>query len=280
MSPTGLTVLVVVLVLTASAAGAATGAALILGRSNAAGETTRLTNTGRGPALKLSSGRRAAPLSVDGNRNMVANLNADLLDGLHRSAFRNVFVAGDPQDYDGGSRPQVSQIYVVPKGVTDVHFRLQGGGGPGGYASGGGQGAYLEVVAGVTPGHRLRLQPGTGGVAAEAGDPSDGTAATVTNETTGARLVAGGGKAGSDCDDPGAGGKVNPRQDWKYDTVIVARDGEPGDTCVEDPYGVPQASGGGPDGVAGSGGYNNQLRSSGASGYIVAIPMRGHRPDR
>lgn len=61
---------------------AATGGSLILGRSNSAGATTSLSNTGTGAALKLTTkSATSAPLAVNGT-GKVANLNVDKLDSL------------------------------------------------------------------------------------------------------------------------------------------------------------------------------------------------------
>jgi hypothetical protein len=65
---------------------AATGGSFLLGKSNSAGQTTSLKNTGSGPVLKLSTthpGTRP-PLGVN-SKVKVAKLNADLLDGLDSS---------------------------------------------------------------------------------------------------------------------------------------------------------------------------------------------------
>lgn len=69
-----------------SGAVAATGGALILGRSNTAGSTTSLSNT-NGTALSLNSKAGTSPIRV--NRSVkVKNLNADLLDGLDSSSLQ------------------------------------------------------------------------------------------------------------------------------------------------------------------------------------------------
>lgn len=60
---------------------AATGQPLVLGHHNAAGATTSLKNTGRGPALSLNSARSVPPLTVNSSK-LVKHLNADRLDGL------------------------------------------------------------------------------------------------------------------------------------------------------------------------------------------------------
>src|SRR5437763_14079466 len=68
---------------------AATGGNFILGQSNSAGATTGLSNTGTGPALKVSTASGATPpLSVSGNTTMVPGLNANLLGGFAAGAFQ------------------------------------------------------------------------------------------------------------------------------------------------------------------------------------------------
>src|SRR5262249_17491996 len=65
-------------------AAAATGGTFVLGKSNSAGQTTALRNTGSGPALRLQApSKHTAPLSVSGNTTNVRGLNADLLHGVH-----------------------------------------------------------------------------------------------------------------------------------------------------------------------------------------------------
>ena len=82
--------LVVALVVIASidyTASAATGHSFVLGKINKANKVTALKRTTAGPALKLSTtSTAAAPLAVNG-RGKVANLNADLIDGLDSTAF-------------------------------------------------------------------------------------------------------------------------------------------------------------------------------------------------
>lgn len=80
------------LVVTADYASmAATGGSFILGHSNSANQSTKLTNTGTGPVLKLSTthpGTRA-PLGVNSSVK-VANLNADKVDGLTSTQLTSV----------------------------------------------------------------------------------------------------------------------------------------------------------------------------------------------
>ena len=68
---------------------AATGQALLLGKSNSANTYTSITRTTAGSVLNLkSSSSSSAPLSVNG-KGKVTNLNADLLDGLSASSLQN-----------------------------------------------------------------------------------------------------------------------------------------------------------------------------------------------
>jgi hypothetical protein len=60
---------------------AATGNPLVLGHANAAGGTTSLKNTGRGPALSLNSIKSSPPLTVNSSK-LVKHLNANLVGGL------------------------------------------------------------------------------------------------------------------------------------------------------------------------------------------------------
>lgn len=76
---------VAALVIGSGSAYAATGGNFILGKSNSAGATTTLSNA-NGTALSLNSKSGTAPLKVN-RTTKVANLNADLLDGLSSSSF-------------------------------------------------------------------------------------------------------------------------------------------------------------------------------------------------
>jgi hypothetical protein len=65
---------------------AATGAPLLLGKTNVAGKTTTI-KSGKGVALKLKTKKSAAPLKVNSSK-VVKKLNADLVDGLDGNALR------------------------------------------------------------------------------------------------------------------------------------------------------------------------------------------------
>jgi hypothetical protein len=92
------------LLIAGGTAYAANGAALLLGRSNAATATTALNNS-RGTPLALSAPAGTPPLRVN-TAAKVANLNADHLDGLDATAFastggRTGIVFGAADDRDG-----------------------------------------------------------------------------------------------------------------------------------------------------------------------------------
>jgi len=78
----------VILVLAANTVSlAATGNALLLGKSNGANDITSITRTTSGSVLKLKSKYSGnAPLVVTG-KGKVVNLNADTLDGIDSSKF-------------------------------------------------------------------------------------------------------------------------------------------------------------------------------------------------
>jgi hypothetical protein len=88
---TGLAVLgaAVILVLAANSVSlAATGQALLLGKSNSANANTSITRTTSGSVLKLQSKSSTnAPLTVNG-KGKVANLNADQVDGLSAASLQ------------------------------------------------------------------------------------------------------------------------------------------------------------------------------------------------
>ena len=65
---------------------AATGGTFVLGRSNYATTVTSLSNSA-GTPLSLSAKAGYAPLAVNSTK-VVTRLNADLLDGLHSTAFQ------------------------------------------------------------------------------------------------------------------------------------------------------------------------------------------------
>jgi hypothetical protein len=80
----------VILVLAANTVSiAATGQALLLGKSNSANANTSITRTTSGSVLKLKSALSSnSPLTVNG-KGKVTNLNADQVDGLSGSALQN-----------------------------------------------------------------------------------------------------------------------------------------------------------------------------------------------
>jgi len=67
---------------------AATGGSLILGNPNTASKTTSLANTGSGPALRLGTKSGATPPLAVSNGTKIANLNADMVDGVRASSLQ------------------------------------------------------------------------------------------------------------------------------------------------------------------------------------------------
>jgi hypothetical protein len=86
-SALGITVMLVVGV--DYAATAATGRPLILGKINKAGAQSTLQRTKPGPALRLVTKSSANPPLATNGRGRVANLNADLVDGLDGASLQN-----------------------------------------------------------------------------------------------------------------------------------------------------------------------------------------------
>jgi hypothetical protein len=87
---------VMALVIGSGTAYAATGGKFILGKSNAATATTKLTNS-RGTALALSAKSGKPALTVN-TTTKVPNLNADRIDGLDSTSF--ALASGNVKAYD------------------------------------------------------------------------------------------------------------------------------------------------------------------------------------
>jgi hypothetical protein len=102
---------------------ATTGHSLILGKINKANTVTVLRRTTAGPALKVTTtSSSASPLLVNG-RGRVANLNADLVDGLDGAALLNrTYVAtGSTSAPVGAIRLPLS----VPAGKYLVDYSIE-----------------------------------------------------------------------------------------------------------------------------------------------------------
>jgi hypothetical protein len=112
---------------------AAVGDPLRLGRSNTVSEQTTvkspgahvfaLENTGTGKGLKITTAAGKAPLTV--NRPVrVANLNADMVDGRHASAFQLhppvVFVAGSELVTISGDATHFQNLMWFPAGAPEA----------------------------------------------------------------------------------------------------------------------------------------------------------------
>jgi hypothetical protein len=116
---------------TSAIAGTGINAILNLGRTNKVNQTTvlqgsttsrllQVTNTGTGPALQLTVKAGSAPMVVN-SEVKVAHLNADLLDGLHSSAFRKV---ADP--VDAATLGGISATGFVQTGAGVVQSLVRG----------------------------------------------------------------------------------------------------------------------------------------------------------
>jgi hypothetical protein len=106
--------------------GSGIGAIFNLGKTNTANSTTTLTgkattrtlqvtNTGNGSALQLTTKSTVAPMKVNSSV-VVANLNADLLDGQHSSAFMAAGAHPDAATLNGVA----SSGFVQPTGQIRV----------------------------------------------------------------------------------------------------------------------------------------------------------------
>lgn len=106
---------------------AATGKPLVLGKSNAAGSTTVLKNTGRGPALSLTSKRSAPSLAVS-SRAKVTRLNADRVDGLEASALQTRAYRYHGYIQGGGTRFDVTLPLAVGAWLVTYDVDISNGG--------------------------------------------------------------------------------------------------------------------------------------------------------
>lgn len=104
------------------AAYAANGHPLLLGRANQATGTTTVRNTGRGPALRLTTRHGAPPLAVSSGKR-VARLNADRVDGLQGAALgARAYVYGIGGDWDESY--VVKSFPGLPPGWYWVRYQL------------------------------------------------------------------------------------------------------------------------------------------------------------
>jgi hypothetical protein len=123
---------VMALVIGSGTAYAATGGKFILGKSNTAGKTTKLTNP-NGSALALYSKSGTPSLKVN-RTTKVPNLNSDRLDGLDQSSFARA--AGQTNSVSGVG--ELLDLTLPADGTPDIiaafatcpaGTRLTGGGG-------------------------------------------------------------------------------------------------------------------------------------------------------
>jgi hypothetical protein len=105
-------------------AAAANGGSLVLGHSNTASATTRLSDSS-GTPLALHAGKNKAPLSVN-SKTLVKNLNAQELDGL--AASKLGVTASGAQSYAGIKDGILTKDIVLPaatgtSGQSDFRFQ-------------------------------------------------------------------------------------------------------------------------------------------------------------
>jgi hypothetical protein len=135
-SALGITVMLVVGV--DYAATAATGRPLILGKINKSGAQSTLQRTKPGPALKLTTRSSANPPLATNGRGLVANLNADLVDGLDGASLQNGVIRYTLPTSTGKSRytwdlpglPEGTYLATFSVSATGAGFgvcRLEGG---------------------------------------------------------------------------------------------------------------------------------------------------------
>lgn len=113
------------------AASAATGHAFVLGKLNKANRVTVLKRTTSGPALGLvTRSSAAAPFTVNG-RGKVANLDADLLDGLDSSALTGIRARVSRFVFDSTQLVHIGRVPTLAPGTylatLDVAFIGAGG---------------------------------------------------------------------------------------------------------------------------------------------------------
>jgi hypothetical protein len=113
-----------VLVLAANTVAlAATGNALILGRSNSADKQTNVTRTTSGPVLRLNAKQQTnAPFTTNA-RGKVINLNADKVDGID-SAFLRTRTTVYSASY-GGSTDYLQVDLPVPVGTYLISYSIE-----------------------------------------------------------------------------------------------------------------------------------------------------------
>ena len=105
------------------AAYAANGHPLLLGRANQATSATTVRNTGRGPALRLTTRSGVPPLAVSSGKR-VARLNADRVDGLQGAALGvRAYLYGIGGDMD--ESVVVKSFPGLPPGLYWVRYELR-----------------------------------------------------------------------------------------------------------------------------------------------------------
>lgn len=106
---------------------AATGGNFILGRSNSAGATTSLKNTGTGATLTLPANVAGQPpLALSSSAGRVRYLNSDKIDGLDSTAFlRSTGKAADANKLDGFDSTAFARVAGTVGSIETVGVRSE-----------------------------------------------------------------------------------------------------------------------------------------------------------
>ena len=121
----GLVIAAVLVVCTDYVAFATTGDSLLLGKVNHAGAVTTIDRTTNGPALKLHTNNAGSAPIVTNGHGMVANLNADQVDGRHASYFAPKAHAPIAAGYLDGNGTQVAGFGVSAATWNDANDRYE-----------------------------------------------------------------------------------------------------------------------------------------------------------
>jgi hypothetical protein len=267
----------------AGTASAATVGTFILGHSNNAKTVTVLHNTNKtgGAALGLTTANATAPNLSVSNTTKIPKLNADLLDGVHASAFQprvtgSCGIGIASLDDDGAAECAAATTiydtsgdyeYTVPDGATSVHVRMWGAGGGGGSGNnwyggpGGGQGGNVELVVSVTPGDVLTFTVGAGGVGGQFG---------VTTATDGEETDL---SVDGDVIATAPGGSANTATDGCPNSGLAGGTGGPVGSVTAPAIGIstaPGADGGAGDATAMCGGTDGSPGIGGGGGFAGA----------
>lgn len=197
----GAVVSTVVLTVATAFAGTGIGAVFNLGKTNEVNATTtlqgsskktlQLTNSGKGPALRLGVSAGQPPLTTN-SAVTAKNLSADLLDGLDSTSFQANGVRIDAESMSFGTQRSwdigpyitlIARCYTTPDGTNHFDQSLLN------KAPATGEWAVDTMIAkGVNPGtasgHGGFIHSGNDDVVTEAADPSPSVFVGASNFAT------------------------------------------------------------------------------------------------